>query len=297
MKLIKPFIKPVLIAEIGCNHQGSMGTAKQLIESAAQNGASYAKFQKRNNKYLLGKLYDKPHPVPENSFGTSYGKHREYLEFGIKEHEYLYQLCKKNKIKYATSVWEIKSAQEILNSKIKLDYIKVPSACNLDFELLNFLTKKFKGKIHLSSGMTTENELKKIIKFFIKKRRNKDLILYLCTSSYPCKATDVCLLDLVKFKKQYGNIVGDIAFSGHHMGISIDIAAYTLGAKYIERHFTIDRAWKGTDQSASLEPQGLNKLCRDLNNTFLSLTSKNGKLLNSEKKQRIKLKSLKNARI
>ena len=81
------------------------------------------------------------------------------------------------------------------------------------------------------------------------------------------------------------------------MGISIDIAAYTLGAKYIERHFTIDRAWKGTDQSASLEPQGLNKLCRDRNNTFLSLTSKNGKLLNSEKKQRVKLKSLKNARI
>ena len=94
-------------------------------------------------------------------------------------------------------------------------------------------------------------------------------------------------------KKQYGNVVGDIAFSGHHLGISIDIAAYTLGAKYIERHFTLNRAWKGTDQAASLEPTGLHKLCRDLKNTFLSFTSKNGKLLNSEKEQRVKLKSFK----
>ena len=194
------FIKPIVIAEIGCNHQGSIDNAEKLIESAAQNGATYVKFQKRNNKYLLGKLYNKPHPVQENSFGISYGKHRDYLEFNIKEHEYLYQICKKNKIKYATSVWEIKSAKEILNSKIKLDYIKIPSACNLDFELLNFVTKKFKRKIHLSSGMTTGNELKKIIEFFVKKRRNKDLILYLCTSSYPCEARDICLLDLVKFK-------------------------------------------------------------------------------------------------
>ena len=287
------FIKPIVIAEIGCNHQGNITNAKALIESAAQNGATYAKFQKRNNKYLLGKLYNKLHPVQENSFGASYGKHRDYLEFNIKEHEYLYQICKKNKIKYATSVWEIKSAQAILDSKIKLDYIKIPSACNLDFELLNFLTKKFKRKIHLSSGMTTGNELKKIIEFFVKRRRNKDLILYLCTSSYPCDVRDVCLLDLVKFKKQYGDVVGDIAFSGHHLGISIDIAAYTLGAKYIERHFTLNRAWKGTDQSASLEPTGLYKLCRDLNSTFLSLTSKNGKLLNSEKTQRVKLKSFK----
>ena len=287
------FIKPIVIAEIGCNHQGSITNAEKLIESAAQNGATYVKLQKRNNKYLLGKLYNKPHPVQENSFAISYGKHRDYLEFNIKEHEYLYQICKKNKIKYAISVWEIKSAQAILDSKIKLDYIKIPSACNLDFELLNFVTKKFKRKIHLSSGMTTGNELKKIIEFFVKKRRNKDLILYLCTSSYPCEVRDVCLLDLVKFKKQYGNVVGDIAFSGHHLGISIDIAAYTLGAKYIERHFTLDRAWKGTDQAASLEPGGLNKLCRDLNNTFLSFTSKNGKLLNSEKTQRVKLKSFK----
>ena len=287
------FIKPIVIAEIGCNHQGSIDNAEKLIESAAQNGATYVKLQKRDNKYLLGKLYNKPHPVQENSFGISYGKHRDYLEFNIKEHEYLYQICKKNKIKYATSVWEIKSAQAILNSKIKLDYIKIPSACNLDFELLNFVTKKFKRKIHLSSGMTTGNELKKIIEFFVKKRRNKDLILYLCTSSYPCEARDICLLDLVKFKKQYGNVVGDIGFSGHHTGISIDIAAYTLGAKYIERHFTLDRTWKGTDQSASLEPTGLHKLCRDLNSTFLLFTSKNGKLLNSEKEQRVKLKSFK----
>ena len=239
---------------------------------------------------MLGKLYNKPHPVQENSFGTSYGKHRDYLEFNIKEHEYLYQICKKNKIKYATSVWEIKSAQTILNSKIKLDYIKIPSACNLDFELLNFLTKKFNSKIHLSSGMTTGNELKKIIEFFVKRRRNKDLILYLCTSSYPCEVRDVCLLDLVKFKKQYGNVVGDIAFSGHHLGISIDIAAYTLGAKYIERHFTLDRTMKGPDHAASLEPEGMKLLIDKCKRIFNSIGSGEKNVLPCEFENRKKFR-------
>ena len=135
--------KPKVVAEIGCNHAGDLELAKQLIEVAAMSGASYAKFQKRNNKYLLKEDYNKPHPNPVHSFGSSYGKHREFLEFTIPQHYKLFEHCKKKKIKYAISVWEVKSAEAMVKSKIELDYLKIPSACNLDFELLEYLLKKF----------------------------------------------------------------------------------------------------------------------------------------------------------
>ena len=284
------YLNPIVIAEIGCNHQGSLKKAKILIEAAAAAGAKYAKFQKRNNKYLLKKDYDKPHPDQNNSFGKSYGKHRDYLELSISDHKYLSKFCKKNNIKYATSVWEVESAKEIIKSGIKMDYIKIPSACNLDYDLLYYLIKKFKKKIHISTGMTSENEIRKIIKFFKKYKRNNDLVLYVCTSSYPCDFKNLNLLDIAIFKKKFGKQVSEIAFSGHHLGISSDICAYTLGARYIERHFTIDRSWKGTDQSASLEPVGLTKLIRDLKVVHTSLNSKMGKVLKSELAQRKKLK-------
>jgi N-acetylneuraminate synthase len=287
--------KPILIAEIGCNHKGDINIAMEMIEVASKSGADYAKFQKRDNKYLLGNEYNKPHPVPENSYGKTYGEHRDKLEFTVLEHQRLANHCIKNKIKYAVSVWEIKSAKSIINSNIKLDYIKVPSACNLDFELLYFLGKKFKKKIHISLGMTKYEEIKKIYNFFKKLKREKDLIFYSCTSDYPSKFNDVCLLEISRIKKNFYKKINNFGFSGHHLGIAIDNAAYTLGANYIERHFTLDRTWKGTDHAASLEPDGLKKLKRDLVNTFNSLRLKpfNG-IIKSELFQRKKLKVFKN---
>ena len=109
-------------------------------------GANYVKFQKRSNKYLLGKNYFKKHPNQIHSFGNTYGEHRDKLEFSIKEHLDLSDYCK-NKIKYSTSVWEVKSAEGIINSKLNPDFLKVPSPRNLDFELLEILAKKFKKKV------------------------------------------------------------------------------------------------------------------------------------------------------
>ena len=281
--------KPKIVAEIGCNHAGNLDLAKKLIDVAAISGASYAKFQKRNNKYLLKGDYNKPHPNPVNSFGNSYGKHREFLEFSISQHYKLFQHCKKRRIKYAISVWEVKSAEDMVKSKINLDYLKIPSACNLDFELIEYLLKKFKNKIHLSLGMTTQKEIEKIVDLFVKFNRNKDLILYACTSDYPVDFDNVCLLEITKLKQKYDKIVDSIAFSGHHLGIAVDVAAYTLGANIVERHFTLDRTMKGTDHSASLEPDGLRKLIRNLNTTHISLKEKKG-ILNCEKFQRKKLK-------
>ena len=283
--------RPVVIAEIGCNHKGDMRIAEQMIKNASACGADYVKFQKRNNKYLLKNDFYKPHPEPWNSYGKNYGEHREFLEFNIKQHKKLSQICKKNKIKYSVSVWEVKSAKEIVDSQISLDYLKIPSACNLDFELHEYLLKNFKKKIHISTGMTTKKEISKILNFYEKKKRLKDIVLYSCVSSYPANFKDISLLDLLELRKKYQSKINSIGFSGHHLGISVDIAALTLGAEYIERHFTLDRSWKGTDHAASLEPVGLNKLIRDLSHTFdaLKFKKKNG-LLNSERFQRKKLK-------
>ena len=100
------YTKPIVIAEIGCNHKGDLKIAKEMIKIAAESGADYVKFQKRDNKYLLGDKYNIPHPVPENSYGKTYGMHREFLEFNIKQHKELYLTCKKYKIGYSISVWE-----------------------------------------------------------------------------------------------------------------------------------------------------------------------------------------------
>ena len=138
--------------------------------------------------------------------------------------------------------------------------------------------------------MTTIKEEEKIISFFDKNNANDRLVIYSCTSGYPVPFPDVCLMEINRLYGLYENKVKAIAFSGHHLGIAIDIAAYTLGAKYIERHFTKDRTWKGTDHSASLEPTGLKKLVRDLHATYESLNYKKSEILDIEAPQREKLK-------
>ena len=285
------FRKPVIIAEIGCNHMGSFSLAKKMIVIAKESGADFVKFQKRDNKYLLGKKYYEPHPVTENSFGKNYGEHRDFLEFSFEQHLKLINFANKCGIKYATSVWEKKSAMQFIRIQKNLDYLKVPSACNLDFELLGILADKFKKKIHVSLGMTKKREIDRIIMFFKKKRRSKDLIVYHCCSAYPSKFEDLNLLNISLLKKKYKNLVSNVAFSGHHLGISADIAAYTLGANIIERHFTLDRTLKGTDHAASLEPEGLKKLSRDLRSVSSSLKEKlSNEITKSEAHVRKKLK-------
>ena len=285
------FRKPVIIAEIGCNHMGSFSLAKKMIIIAKECGADFVKFQKRDNKYLLGKKYYEPHPVTENSFGKNYGEHRDFLEFSFEQHLKLINFANKCGIKYATSVWEKKSAMQFIRIQKNLDYLKVPSACNLDFELLGILADKFKKKIHVSLGMTKKREIDRIIMFFKKKRRSKDLIVYHCCSAYPSKFEDLNLLNISLLKKKYKNLISEVAFSGHHLGISADIAAYTLGANTIERHFTLDRTFKGTDHAASLEPEGLKKLSRDLRSVSSSLKENlSNEITKSEAPVRKKLK-------
>lgn len=282
--------KPFVIAEIGCNHMGDMEIAKKMIHIAhAFCEADAVKFQKRNNRELLTpEEYNAPHPNPDNSYGSTYGAHREYLELSKEQHAALKKICDDLGIEYSTSVWDITSAKEIVSLKPRM--IKIPSACNLKFDMLDYIGKHHKGEIHISLGMTTRAEEKKIVDFMKKRGRAKDVVLYACTSGYPVPFEDTALLEITRLKKAYGNVVKEIGFSGHHNGIAIDVAAYTLGAPIIERHFTLNRTWKGTDHAASLEPDGLRRLARDLHAAHTSLTHKCEEILDIEKVQRKKLK-------
>ncbi|WMJ73282.1 N-acetylneuraminate synthase family protein [Cytophagaceae bacterium ABcell3] len=281
---------PKVIAEIGCNHKGDMEIAKELVKVAKIFcKADVVKFQKRNNKELLTpEQYAAPHPNPANSYGDTYGEHREFLEFTADQHAELKRYCEELDITYSTSVWDLTSAKEI--AALKPSLIKIPSACNNHYEMLGWLCDHYEGELHVSTGMTTKQEIDDLIRFFVERGRNKDLVVYNCTSGYPVPFEDICLLDIVTLKEKYGDKVKAIGFSGHHLGIAVDVAAYTLGAEWIERHYTLDRTWKGTDHSASLEPDGLRRIVRDLHAVQKALTFKPKDVLDIEEVQRKKLK-------
>jgi N-acetylneuraminate synthase len=180
------------------------------------------------------------------------------------------------------------SAREVVS--LNPQFIKIPSATNLNGEILDYLCTDYGGEIHLSVGMTTHAEEEAIIARFEKHGRNKDLVLYSCTSGYPVAFEDICLLEITRLRESYGARVKKIGFSGHHLGIAADIGALALGAEVFERHFTLDRTWKGTDHAASLEPDGMRRLARDLRNVSTSLTYKSSEVLPVEAVQRAKLK-------
>lgn len=283
-------MKTCVIAEIGCNHKGDIAIAREMIKVAKSFcDVDKVKFQKRNPVELLTQEeYNAPHPDDHHSYGETYGKHREALEFSADQHRALMEYCREINIEYSCSVWDITSAKDIVSINPKS--IKIPSATNLNNVVVDYLCDNYGGEIHVSFGMTTIREEEAIIDRFIRKERNKDVVMYSCVSGYPVPFEDLSLLDIKRLVDKYGDIVKAIGFSGHHLGIAADIAALTLGARYFERHFTFDRTWKGTDHAASLEPDGMRRLVRDIRNVSKALTYKRKDILDSEKIQREKLK-------
>ncbi|MCC8996810.1 MAG: N-acetylneuraminate synthase family protein [Nitrosomonas sp.] len=284
---------PKVIAEVGCNHKGNIEIAREMIGIAATfSKCDAVKFQKRSNKELLtAEEYNAPHPNPINSYGETYGAHREFLEFNVEQHSLLKKWCTEFGVIYSTSVWDLTSAKEI--ASLNPDFIKIPSACNLNFAMLQYLATNYKGDIHISLGMTTSEEQEQIVRLMEENDAANRVVLYACTSGYPVPFEQVCLLELQTLSTRFGSRVKDIGFSGHHLGIAVDIAAVALGASWIERHFTLDRTWKGTDNAASLEPDGLRRLVRDVRAVSKSLTFKDSEILEIEAPQRKKLKRLK----
>ncbi|MCE5278152.1 MAG: N-acetylneuraminate synthase family protein [Planctomycetaceae bacterium] len=254
---------PKVVAEIGGNHRGSVETAKEMIMMAAQFcKVDVVKFQKRCIKECLTpQEYNAPHPNPANSYGDTYGKHREFLEFDVAIHRDLKAVCESYGVIYSSSVWDLTSAREIISLDPKL--IKVPSACNTWDDLLAMLCQEYSGEIHIALGMTTRKEEEHIVDFINRHDRLKDTVVYHCTSGYPVPFENLYLQEIQRLIETYGGTVKAIGYSGHHNGIGADIAAFTLGADWVERHFTLDRTWKGTDHAASLEPDGMRRVVRN----------------------------------
>jgi N-acetylneuraminate synthase len=282
--------RPRIIAEIGCNHAGSMELAKKLINVAKHFcEVDVVKFQKRDNRTLLTpEQYDAPHPNEAHAYGASYGEHREFLEFTPEQHVELIEYCAEIDIEYSTSVWDVPSAREM--AALKPAFLKVPSATNSNFELLGVLCDEYDGGIHISVGMTDRAEEEELVAFLRDRGRLGDTVIYACTSGYPVPFDDLALREIERLRTAYGSEAAGIGFSGHHLGIAADVAAQALGADWIERHFTLDRTMRGTDHAASLEPDGMRKLSRDTRAVARALTYKSEEILPIEAVTREKLK-------
>jgi len=198
---------PYVVAEIGCNHKGDMAIARDLIETAARFAkADFAKFQKRCNRELLtAEEYNAPHPNPVHSYGSTYGEHREFLEFDVHQHRQLKRWCEEFGIGYSTSVWDMTSAREMVD--LAPSMLKVPSACNLHFPMLEFLARNFSGEIHISLGMTTPEEQEQIVRLMESLHAQDRVVLYACTSGYPVPFEQVHLLEVTRLRELYGHRV------------------------------------------------------------------------------------------
>ena len=272
-----------VIAEIGCCHIGNLERAKNLAKLAKLSGADILKTQKRNpHESIKEELKNIPHPNQIFAYGKTYLEHRINLELNIEEHNDLKKYCESIDIEYSTSVWDITSAKEIID--INPYKIKIPSACNKNIKLINFLLNNFKGQIHISTGMLASKDLKDFIEFLLPYKEK--IVIYHCTSGYPVPFEQLYLNEIINLNKIFPNV----GFSNHGFGIAAEIAALTLGAKYFERHFIDDRTFKHSDASASIEPQGLAKMIRDLKAIEKTLKYKPDELELIEIEQRNKLR-------
>lgn len=270
-----------LIAEIGCNHQGDLAKAKELIFNAKLSGCNFVKFQKREPKLQFSpEKYNAPHPNPQNAFGLTYGEHRENLEFSKDEHRELMRHTKSIGVEYSCSVFDIVSAQNIMD--IEPAHIKIPSPINNNLEVVEFVAKNFNGIIHISLGMTTKNEEQSLVDILKKYNKLKNTVLYHCVSSYPTDNKDVSLLEISRLKETYSDDIYSVGLSGHHNGFLPDCLALSLGATYIERHFTFDKNAKGSDHQISLDYAEMAELASNLDKSLLFLKYKEKEILNCE---------------
>lgn len=262
--LIQDGAPPFVIAEIGHNHQGNIESAISLIRAAAAAGASAAKFQKRNNKTLFTPdLYNQAYNS-ENSFGETYGKHREALEFGSDEYKICIAEAHKVGITFFATAFDFKSADFL--DELKMPAYKIASGDLQNLPLLKYVAK-FNKPMIISTGGATFQMIQSAVET-IRTVHNQVAILQ-CTASYPAKYEHLNLTVISKLRSMYpDNVIG---YSGHDNGIAMAVVAYTLGARIVEKHFTLNRTLKGTDHVFSLEPQGMQKMVRDLKRTALAL--------------------------
>ena len=275
--------KAFVIAEIGSNHCGLVDRAIELIKSAKYCGADAVKFQKRSNKSLFTKeLYDSPYDN-KNSYGKTYGEHREYLEFGKEEYCVLQDLCKEIDINFFATPFDFESVDFL--SEFDLPAYKIASADIINPMLVEYVAKLGKP-IVLSTGGGTMTDIRRMVDTILP--INDQLVILHCTASYPVLYHDMNLNVIPKLIKEFPNQI--IGLSDHENGAHAASLAYYLGARVFEKHFTSNRAWKGTDHSFSLESRGFTKLIRNLSRIPGLLGDGEKKLLSCEEKPLYKMR-------
>tara|TARA_Y100001970_G_scaffold292087_1_gene431874 strand:+ start:6341 stop:7210 length:870 start_codon:yes stop_codon:yes gene_type:complete len=261
-----------IIAEIGLNHNGDIEIAKKLIESAKNAGCDAVKFQKRTPELCVP--IEQRNIMRETPWGTmSYMDYRYKVEFGYDEYTEIDTFCKEKKIDWFASCWDEKSVDFI--EKFDPICYKIASACITDMDLLKKHVDTNKPII-MSTGMSTMEQIKNAVEVL----GTDNLLIAHCTSSYPCPVEDLNLNMIKTLKKKFNCPIG---YSGHEVGLNTTVASVVLGATFIERHITLDRSMWGSDQSASVEPQGLIKLVRDIHSVNNSLGDGIKKIYDREK--------------
>lgn len=268
-----------IIAEIGINHNGDIEIAKQLMDVAVETGCDAVKFQKRTPEICVPEEQKSiPRETPWGSM--TYFEYKKRIEFEQKEFEQIDAYAKKIGIDWFASPWDVPSVDFLEGFNVPCQ--KIASACLTDSELLTAINKT-KTTTILSTGMSSMQEIDMAVSLL----SDVPLAIAQATSTYPAEATELNLRVIQTFADKYKVPVG---YSGHERGLQVTIAAVALGATFIERHITLDRSMWGTDHSASLEPEGLKKLVRDIRIIELALGDGKKKVYDSEIPIRAKLR-------
>lgn len=252
------------IAEAGVNHNGSLELAKRLVDASFTARVDAVKFQKRTiNDILTRDALRQPYKSP-SALGATYGEHRQRLELSEKDFRELAEYCKGKGLTFLASAWDIKSADFI--DSLGVPAFKTASADLTNLPLLEHIARKGKPMI-VSTGMSTLEEVAEALEVI--RKHNKQIILLHCVSNYPCESSEVNLRVMQTLREKFNVLVG---YSGHEKsGWAVTLAAVTMGAVMVERHFTLDRTFPGPDHAASLDPLGLMRLVlniRDMESAF-----------------------------
>ncbi len=276
--------KTFLIGEIGINHNGSVENAIKLIDFAKKYDFDAVKFQKRTIDLVFSpEELDKDRETP---FGKKNSDLKRGLEFGKKEYDIIDQYCKKIDIEWFASPWDIESYKFLMEYDLK--YMKVASCLLTIKPLLKEIASSDSYRTFISTGMSTIAEIDEAVKIF-KESNNDNFELMHCVSTYPCRNEEVNLNIINTLKKRYGC---DIGYSGHEEGLQISCAAVALGATSVERHITLNRTMFGSDQAASISPEGMRILSRDIRIIDKAMGNTEKTLLESEKPIRKKLSNV-----
>ena len=264
-----------VIAEIGHNHQGSLEQALKLVEEAHRAGAHAVKLQKRDNRALYTReMFDKPYEN-ENSYGPTYGAHREALEFERAEYVELQAYCADLGIAFFATAFDFASADFLAD--LDMPAYKIASGDLTNTPLLRYVAEIGKPVIFSTGGGTFEDVRRA---YDALAEVNDQVGILQCTAGYPAAWEELDLNVIETYREFFPEAV--VGFSSHDNGIAMAVVAYVLGARIVEKHFTLNRALKGTDHVFSLEPQGLSKMVRDLQRTRLALGDGEKKMYPSE---------------